>query len=149
MGRRRTGGGRGAGRSLFSRKNPDYIRQGFDVSDALKGLSRLQGVVYTKALRAGRQAAVRVALKEAKTNTQVAKNKTGNLRAGLKVKSAKTRATLESHAPHSYVVERGHGGPQPAPPHPFLETAITATRERQLAATSAAIDKWVKKAQTP
>ena len=134
-------------RRIRARKNPEYIRQGVDVSDALKGLKRLGDAVYRKALSAGRRAAVRVALKEAKTNTDIAGNRTGNLRKGLKVKTRKTQTLLESHAQHSYLVERGHGGPHPAPPHPFLEVAVLSTKDRQLRAAAIAIDTATKKAR--
>lgn len=128
-------------------QNPDYISTGMDVSDALKGLKRLGDAVYRTALKAGRQAAVRVVLKEAKTNTHIAGNKTGNLRKGLKVKNRRTQSLFESHAQHSYLVERGHGGPHPAPAHPFLETAVLGTKDRQLRAAAIAIDKATKRAQ--
>ena len=139
--------GRGR-RRIRSRKLPEHIRQGVDIKDAIKGLDRFGDAIYQKALRAGRGAAVRVVMKEARSNTHVAGNRTGNLREGLKVKSSKTRASLESHAPHSYVVERGHGGPRPAPPHPFLEAAVMGTRQKQLRAAAAAIDRAAKRAQS-
>lgn len=31
-------------------------------------------------------------------------------------------------APHGHLVEFGHGGPKPAPPHPFIRTAIATKR---------------------
>ena len=124
----------------------DHIAQGIDIRDAIRGLKRLGDAVYQKGLRAGRSAAIGVAIKEARTNTHVVGNKTGNLRAGLKVRSRKKSASLESHAKHSYVVERGHAG---APPHPFLEAAVRGTRQRQLRAAAAAIDRAVKRAQSP
>ena len=33
---------------------------------------------------------------------------------------------VQATAPHAHLVEYGHGGPQPAPPHPFLRKAFEA-----------------------
>jgi len=32
------------------------------------------------------------------------------------------------YAPHAWLVEHGHGGPKPAPPHPYLIPAVEATQ---------------------
>lgn len=32
-------------------------------------------------------------------------------------------------APHGHLVEYGHGGPHPAPPHPFVRPAFDATKD--------------------
>ena len=37
-------------------------------------------------------------------------------------------------APHAHLVERGHGGPYPARPHPFLFRALMQTEARQASA---------------
>lgn len=31
-------------------------------------------------------------------------------------------------APHGWVVEHGHGGPQPAPPHPYFKPGVKSAR---------------------
>lgn len=36
---------------------------------------------------------------------------------------------VKSTKPHSYIVEYGHGGPKPAPPHPFLRKALDSNIE--------------------
>ena len=54
---------------------------------------------------------------------------TGNLKKSIKAKKSKfedggwiTQAT----APHAWLVEHGHGGPKPAPAHPYLRPALDA-----------------------
>ena len=54
-------------------------------------------------------------------------NVTGNLKKGIKAKKSKYEDggwIVLSTAPHSHLVEYGHGGPRPAPPHPFLRPAL-------------------------
>ncbi len=36
--------------------------------------------------------------------------------------------TNNRKAPHGLLVEEGHGGPHPAPPHPYHKPAVNATR---------------------
>jgi HK97 gp10 family phage protein len=53
--------------------------------------------------------------------------KTGNLRKGISARKSKFDDggwIVISRAPHSHLVEFGHGGPKPAPPHPFLRPAL-------------------------
>lgn len=63
---------------------------------------------------------------------------TGNLRKGIVAKKFKTKrkgapATHVSIdyriAPHAHLVEFGHGGPHPAPPHPFFRKTVRAFRK--------------------
>jgi HK97 gp10 family phage protein len=52
---------------------------------------------------------------------------TGNLKKGIRAKKSKFDDggwIVVSTAPHSWLVEYGHGGPHPAPPHPFLRPAL-------------------------
>ena len=52
---------------------------------------------------------------------------TGNLSKGIKAKKSKYDGggwIVLGTAPHSHLVEYGHGGPRPAPPHPFLRPAL-------------------------
>jgi len=35
-------------------------------------------------------------------------------------------------APHAQLVEYGHGGPKPAPPHPFMRPAYEATKDEAM-----------------
>ena len=51
---------------------------------------------------------------------------TGNLKKGIRAKKSKFDDggwIVLSSAPHSHLVEYGHGGPNPATPHPFLRPA--------------------------
>jgi HK97 gp10 family phage protein len=38
-----------------------------------------------------------------------------------------------ANAPHAHLVEFGHGGPKPAPPHPFMQPAYDTTKEQAYA----------------
>ena len=52
---------------------------------------------------------------------------TGNLKKGIRAKKSKYDGggwIVLGTAPHSHLVEYGHGGPRPAPPHPFLRPAL-------------------------
>ncbi len=64
--------------------------------------------------------------------------RSGNLRGALQVKKASgrrgSRVTVGVHAseggaPYAQPVEFGHGGPHPAPPHPFVRPAFDAKAE--------------------
>ena len=49
------------------------------------------------------------------------------LRKGIRAKKSKYDGggwIVLSTAPHSHLVEYGHGGPRPAPPHPYLRPAL-------------------------
>ena len=53
--------------------------------------------------------------------------KTGTLRGRIGARRSKFEDggwIVISRAPHSWLVEHGHGGPKPAPPHPFLRPAL-------------------------
>lgn len=64
--------------------------------------------------------------------------KPGNLKKAVRVKLLKRErydqpapaiaAIDRKKAPHAHLVEYGHGGPQPAPPHPFFRPAVDATQ---------------------
>ena len=62
--------------------------------------------------------------KDARTSVNI---KTGNLRKGIRARKSKFDDggwIVISKAPHSWIVEHGHGGPKPAPPHAFLRPAL-------------------------
>ena len=129
----------------WGNRHNDRVRA---TDDLLKGLSKLGDVVFQGGLRSGRVAAARVIVKAAK-NTQMVTRRTGNLFKGIKVSNTKTRTRVMSTAPHSYVVERGHGGPHPAGPHPFLESATRATGPQQMRAFKDALASELRKLHTP
>lgn len=61
----------------------------------------------------------------------------GTLRAAVKTKIVQYEnawvAIVEPKRPpafHRHIVEFGHGGPAPAPPHPYMAPAIQATRSK-------------------
>lgn len=70
---------------------------------------------------------------EARTNVR---DKTGNLRRGIfaaRGDSNKPSALVGVNyaiAPHAHLVEFGHAGPRPAPPHPYMRPAVAAKKER-------------------
>jgi HK97 gp10 family phage protein len=52
---------------------------------------------------------------------------TGNLKKSIKAKKSKFEDggwSVQATAPHAGIVEYGHGGPRPAPAHPFLRPAL-------------------------
>ena len=64
--------------------------------------------------------------------------RSGNLRGALRIKKASgrrgARVTIGVHAaegdaPYAHPVEFGHGGPHPAPPHPFVRPAFDTKAE--------------------
>lgn len=115
---------------------------------ALRELSKLGDAVFQRALRLGRGAAARIARDAAKNSSEFT-SRSGGLAKEIKVSNTKKGTRLVSNAPHSYVVERGHGGPQPAPPHPFLEGGARSTTDRQLQAAGKAIDRELRKLHKP
>jgi len=52
---------------------------------------------------------------------------------GIKVVGGRKRITIGVHksakVPHADWVEHGHGGPHPAPPHPYANPAFDATKD--------------------
>jgi len=48
-------------------------------------------------------------------------------------------------APHAHLVEYGHGGPNPAPPHPFFRPAIDGFRMKVGGQIKAAIQNALRK----
>ena len=46
---------------------------------------------------------------------------------------------FHADAPHAHLVEQGHGGPHPAPAHPFMEPAANEAEEAVTAAIMAVL----------
>lgn len=100
----------------------DVVRQ----LDAVGNLPSHAG----KALAAGAE----IVLRSAK---EIAPVRSGELKAALRVgRRKKTRdryavevGTFYPDAAHAHLVEHGHGGPKPAPAHPFLEPAVDSTED--------------------
>jgi HK97 gp10 family phage protein len=91
--------------------------------------------------------AARVVAKDAKRRAP--KGKTGNLKKGIVAKKTRRKGGVSAalglnvgeaapaitaidfrKAPHAALVEFGHGGPHPAPAHPFFRPAWDANREK-------------------
>ena len=121
------------------------------MSLAIKGVDELTSDLQRMAARAGNEASDRalkagakVILTEMKAQAQIdPKVRKGNLLKSLKLGSIVTamreqrsrigvkRIQLGSYekkhgqiAPHAHLVEYGHGGPHPAPPHPFIRPSF-------------------------
>ena len=115
--------------------------EGFDsLYQQLKELAeKADGQAASKALRAGAKPIFEDMRQQATIDP---KKRTGNLYKSIKIgkvsqtvrktdyKAAK-RITIGTHkremgayAPHAHLVEYGHGGPAPAPPHPFVRPAF-------------------------
>lgn len=117
----------------------------------IKGVDELTSDLQRMAAKAGGEAAdralkagARVILTEMKTQAQIdPKVRKGNLLKSLKlgsivtamkeqrskigVKRIQLGAYEKEHgqiAPHAHLVEYGHGGPYPAPPHPFVRPSF-------------------------
>lgn len=111
-----------------------------DLIDDLERLAEKAGGPGTdRALKAGAQPIFEDMKRQAAIDPKI---RTGNLHKSIKIgKVGKTvrktdyktmkRITIGSHkkemgayAPHAHLVEFGHGGPAPAPPHPFVRPAF-------------------------
>jgi HK97 gp10 family phage protein len=68
----------------------------------------------------------------AKASTEFS-DKTGKLRSSIKVFKSKFPDggyIVHASSPHAHLVEYGHGGPAPAPAHPFLRPAQKAEKSK-------------------
>ena len=111
-----------------------------DLIDDLERLAeKAEGKGVDRALKAGAQPIFEDMKRQAAIDPKI---RTGNLHKSIKIgKVGKTvrktdsktmkRITIGSHkkemgayAPHAHLVEFGHGGPAPAPPHPFVRPAF-------------------------
>lgn len=119
-----------------------------DAADMREILSRIEGIDNvpqraTKALTRGAE----VVLKYAKAN---APDRSGDLKSNLGVgrrKKTRDRYAVEvgnfhgndPYVPYAHLVEYGHGGPKPAPPHPYLEPAAQMAEAEAIDAIMAAL----------
>lgn len=83
------------------------------------------------------------------------KDKTGTLRDAIVARKFRTPgegityvAVNKRKAPHAHLVEFGHGGPHPAPPHEFFRPVLDeySANGRYEAALADAFEKQIKKA---
>lgn len=121
-------------------------------TDLLDDLNRLAekagGKAADRALKAGAKPIFEDMKRQASIDPKI---RTGNLHKSIKIgrigqttrkRDYKTmkRITIGSHkkemgayAPHAHLVEYGHGGPAPAPPHPFVRLAYDRKEDEALA----------------
>ena len=129
-----------------------------DFGNAERALASLPGVVGTQIRGSALLAAANVVAKQAKT-TIAFKDQSGKLRRSIrarfttgnvvnpsggirKVKNAGARVQAGSRgARQAHLIELGHGGPKPAPPHPFIGPAYSQTTSTQLSVGSQVMRK--------
>jgi len=112
----------------------------------LHGIGEIPDDVVQRALAAGSAPILR----EMQARVGV---RSGNLRNALKtakgfkqnkkgVYSLSTGA-FGKDAPHAKLVEYGHGGPKPAPPHPFARPAYEAAKDEAYRIAAEEVRKWL------
>lgn len=109
-----------------------YIK--FEGSDELLAdLEKLASEMAGKEMKEGLMRRVGIPLRD-KARSLVAV-KTGNLRRGIFAAYGDENLTTilvgvnDKIAPHAHLVEFGHAGPQPAPPHPYMRPAVAQSTE--------------------
>ena len=97
------------------------------MDEILKTLDRVDNIPNRS--QAALNEAARIVLQREKDLSPV---RTGQLKSDLKIGRRKRSAARNAveigifypDSPQAHLVERGHGGPKPAPAHPFMEPAI-------------------------
>jgi len=121
-------------------------------AETLDNINVLPTALAARVTGQGLVAAARVIRDEARRTAPV---RTGVLKASIRASAARsfvstsggrkkvagTAANVRVRAPHAHLVEFGHGGPRPAPPHPFLVPAVESTGSRQVNAAVAEMQK--------
>ena len=116
-----------------------------ELAEKAKQLEKLMGSEKT---RTAFKAAMQPITQDAKARVH---SITGGLRSGIEThvtSSADAPTEIEvgisykrhASARHAHLVEDGHGGPHPAPPHPFWEPAVQAHYQEALQALDDTID---------
>ncbi len=126
----------------------DVRLDAFGIEAIDQALSEMGPSFQARLLGPSLAASARV-VRDAARKTTVFEDRTGRLRRSLRVgritaryggkRFRRGRAAVfaggqRERAPHAALVERGHGGPFPARPHPFLFTALLQTEARQATA---------------
>jgi len=115
-----------------------------DLRDLDRRLAALAGRDGPRIRSLADAAAARVARKAARRSAAFA-DRTGRLRSSLVVRRSRGRVQLRADAPHAALVELGHGGPHPAPPHPFLVPAVMSAPGEQLRAAAKVAERELRK----
>lgn len=128
------------------------------VSLYLKGLDKLE-VQANKLIQEVGKAKADLLLKQARlvrdrVKAKAPKGATGNLKraayatvikASLDAPVVAFAGIRPRRAPHAHLVEYGHGGPHPAPPHPFFRPAWDEVQDQVLANIKNGVKKAVEK----
>lgn len=85
------------------------------------------GYVAPQALQAGAEVLMPIMREKAPERSGTLK---GSIKIGRRNGSSIAVGSFHGDAPHAHLVERGHGGPKPAPPHPFMEPAVQETEDQ-------------------
>ena len=112
-------------------------------SDAANDLIKLSERVSNEGMNRALKAGAKIVFKEMRRQARIdPKRRTGNLYKSIKtgkvlktvrhtqyatekyIKIGTKEEALGGYAPHAHLVEYGHGGPAPAPPHPFVRPAF-------------------------
>lgn len=116
------------------------VRGFAELADDLGNMAeKASGSAINKSLEAGAEPVLRKAM-----GNISGMRKTGELEGSLtigpvKANKGRKRITIGTHAgtaaaKYAMALEYGHGGPHPAPPHPFMMPAYDATKEDAYAA---------------
>lgn len=117
----------------------------FGIEGVDEALRQMGGTFQSRLLGSALLASARV-VRNAARKTMEFQDRTGRLRKSIRSvripafyqgkRFRRGRAAVyaggqSQRAPHAHLVERGHGGPQPAPPHPFIFNALIQTEAQQ------------------
>ena len=115
-----------------------------DFRDIERRIAELGGTRGLRILINGVAAAARVA-RNATRASRAFTDRSGGLRAGIVVRRRRGRVVLRGAAPHTHLVELGHGGPHPAAPHPFLVPSVEGTRDAQVQAAAKTVERLLRR----
>ena len=111
-----------------------------DIEQIVRSLEFAREEITGRIETTGRRAAAKVIADRARITTEF-RDITGRLRASIKPRVRKLQVGAQVSAiaggpgaMQSHLVELGHGGPQPAPPHPFMRKAAMETTSEQFQA---------------
>jgi len=124
---------------------------------ALKGMDRFERNT-NKLIKEVTKEKTKLLLKQARLVRDRIKQKapvgpTGNLKKAAYAKALpETMSSLAvafagirpRRAPHAHLVEYGHGGPHPAPPHPFFRPAVDEVKDKVMRNIKEGLGKAVK-----
>lgn len=117
----------------------------YDLEAALRAINKMEGLASA---RATLRKAMKILIDDAKGRVN---SRTGHLVSAINARfTGKFDVGLiaefgvsykRTKARHAHLVEYGHGGPKPAPPHPFWAPAVEAKGEAVVDALVAAVNQ--------